>query len=165
MNLAVDVYYKNNYAKAVGVLFNWGDTEPKRIIIKKLSKIEDYIPGEFYKRELPCIMEVIKAVDCNVLKTIIVDGHIYIDNEKKYGLGGLLWEEINKKIPVIGVAKKSFYSNSETVIEILRGKSVNPLYVSSIGIDLNKSVEKIKNMKGKYRIPTILKTVDKLTKE
>jgi hypothetical protein len=42
-------------------------------------------------------------------------------------------------------------------LEVYRGKSIKPLYVSVIGIDLNYSAKLIKNLKGDFRIPDILK--------
>jgi endonuclease V-like protein UPF0215 family len=49
--------------------------------------------------------------------------------------------------------------------QLLRGSSMRPLYITSIGIDLDYATELIKNMKGNNRIPTLLKTLDTLTKE
>lgn len=72
---------------------------------------------------------------------------------------------LHQKIPVIGVAKTPFLSNKETVQQVLRGQSNNPLYVSAIGMDLNEAALLVKNMKGDFRMPDILKAVDKLTKE
>ena len=97
-------------------------------------------------------------------QAIIVDGHVFIDNDKSFGLGGWVYKEYGESIPVIGVAKTPLFKNTETVKQTFRGNSKNPLYVSSIGIDLDYSSEKIEKMKGNYRIPTILKELDRLTK-
>lgn len=80
MILAVDVHYRDSFAKAVGILFNWNDEHPQKVIIKILKNIEEYIPGEFYKRELPCILEVLKELDLSEIEIILVDSHVYIDN-------------------------------------------------------------------------------------
>ena len=165
MILAVDVHYKDEYAKAVGVLFSIDDNKPSRIIIKNIKDFEAYTPGQFYKRELPCIMKVIKEININTLDSIIIDGYVYVDNDCNNGLGGCLYEAIEGKVPVMGVAKNSFKNNQETVIEVFRGESKNPLYISSIGIEIAKAAQLIKNMQGKYRIPDILKHLDILTKE
>lgn len=98
------------------------------------------------------------------LDSILVDGHVYIDNQKRDGLGAHLYKELNEKIPIIGVAKTSFQSNMETVKSICRGESTKPLFILVIGTDLMKSVDNIRNMKGEYRIPTILKELDRITK-
>lgn len=90
---------------------------------------------------------------------------MYTNNEGGLGLGGKLWEALQQKIPVIGVAKTPFLSNKQTVQQVLRGQSNTALYVSAIGIDLNEATLLVKNMKGDFRIPDILKALDKLTKE
>ncbi len=165
MILAIDVYYKENEAKVVAVLFNSEDETPQSIIIDQITGIEDYISGEFYKRELPCIESILQKINLNDIETVIIDGHIYVDDDGTFGLGGYTWESLNKKIPLIGVAKTSFFRNKNTVKEVFRGESKKPLYVSSIGIDLDIAVNLIKNMHGKYRIPSILKELDRITKE
>lgn len=165
MILAIDVYYFEKMAKTVGVLFDWNDEIPKHVIVDKKDGVDDYIPGEFYKRELPCIESLLKKIDLSTIDAIIVDGYIYIDNSLKYGLGGYLWELLDKKIPIIGVAKNSFYNNKSTVVPLFRGLSKKPLYISSVGYNLQDAVDKILTMKGEFRIPTILKTLDTFTKE
>lgn len=163
MLLALDVHYKENFAQIVAIIFDWFDEQPQKVFIDKVDVVNDYIPGEFYKRELPCLLKAIKNIDLSEIGAIIIDGHVYVE-ESKFGLGGKLYESLNKKVPVIGIAKNSFHKNKNTVEEVFRGKSKNPLYVSTIGIDLIIVVEKIKEMKGEYRIPTILKKLDMLSK-
>lgn len=165
MILALDVHYREKEAKAVGILFNWEDTEPKEIIVEYINEVEEYIPGEFYKRELPCLLKIIEKVNLKDLEAIIIDGYIYVDNKRKLGLGGMLWENLDKQIPIIGIAKTSFYSNKETVQEIFRGESKNALYISTINYDIEIAIEKINKMSGSYRIPTLLKELDRITKE
>ncbi|OXA75885.1 endonuclease V [Flavobacterium columnare] len=164
MILAIDVYYIDDIAKSVGVLFNWEDAEPKETIIDIKQGIEEYIPGEFYKRELPCIEALLKKIPLEKLEIIIIDGHIYVDDSLKYGLGGYVWELLEKKIPIIGVAKNAFHSNKTTVEPVYRGESKKPLYVSTIGIEIGKAVGHLKNMHGNFRIPSILKELDTITK-
>lgn len=165
MILAIDVYYLENGAKAVGVLFEWEDTVPRQTVIEFVHNVADYIPGEFYKRELPCIEALLKKIGIDFLDLIIIDGHIYVDNNGTYGLGGKTFELLNGRIPVIGVAKTGFHTNKETVIEVFRGESKNPLYVSAIGMDTTLAAAKIQAMHGSYRMPDILKKLDMVTKE
>lgn len=165
MILAIDVYYKENEAKVVAVLFNCDDETPQSIIIDTKTSIENYVSGEFYKRELPCIESILQKINLNGIETVIIDGHIYVDDDGTFGLGGYTWKSLDKKIPVIGVAKTSFFRNKNTVKEIFRGESKKPLYVSSIGIDLEIACNLVMDMKGNYRIPTILKELDRITKE
>ena len=165
MILAIDVYYKEKDAKVVAVLFNCEDETPQSIVVDEITGIEDYVSGEFYKRELPCIQNILQKINLNDIEVVIIDGHIYVDDEGTFGLGGYTWESLDKKIPVIGVAKTSFFKNKNTVREVCRGESKKPLYVSSIGIDLDIASSLIKKMKGEYRIPTVLKELDRITKE
>jgi len=166
MIVAFDTYYSDNSAKTVGVGFhNWGDN---KIAIKEseiIKVISNYEPGQFYKRELPCILSLLAKFDIETINTIIVDGYTTIDNQGKNGLGGYLYDSLEKKIPVIGVAKNKFKLNSKKAKEILRGHSSKPLFISSVGIDLNIAAEKVKSRHGDYRIPTMLKIVDIKTKE
>lgn len=163
--LAIDVYYYENKAKAVGVLFGWYDNTPSEMIIEYTDDITEYVPGEFYKRELPCIKKITDRVDLSEVTAIIIDGHIYTDDNHHPGLGFYTWEVLGKEIPVIGVAKKSFHANNKTVKEVLRGESTKPLYVSAIGFDYTNAANYIKKMHGDFRIPTILKELDRITKE
>ena len=167
MIIAIDVKYneETRTAKAVGIMFNWLDDKPKQIISKTISDVDNYISGQFYKRELPCIKAVLQEIDLKEVEIIIVDGHIFIDNNENYGLGGYVFKEFNEKIPVIGVAKTFFKGNETTVKSICRGQSNKPLFVSSIGIKLEVAIENITNMHGEFRIPTLLKEIDRLSKE
>lgn len=135
--------------------------ESQKNISYEYENVAPYEPGKFYKRELPCILKLLKQVDLSSLEAIVIDGHCYIDNNKSFGLGGYLWEALDKLIPIIGVAKKQFINTEEVSKEILRGESKTLLYVSSIDFELKTAIGKIKDMHGDYRIPTILKLVDR----
>lgn len=74
-----------------------------------------------------------------------------------------MYEQLHQKIPVIGVAKKSFYNNN--AIKLYRGKSKSPLFITSIGIDAESAAEYIAKMDGEYRIPTLLKKLDQETRK
>lgn len=165
MILAIDVYYIENTAKSVGVLFEWEDQEAREIIIDTIEGVSDYEPGAFFKRELPCIESLLQKIPLEKIDLIVVDGYVYVNDQLKYGLGGYVWEYLEQKIPIIGVAKNSFHANKSTVVPLYRGESKKPLYISAIGIDLEVAVACIERMKGEYRIPTILKSLDMVTKE
>ena len=108
MILAVDVDYKNNDAQIAGVVFEcWDDEYESSVIKSQLNDIEDYESGNFYRRELPCILKLIEE---HSLKPdiIIVDGFVWLDGETKPGLGVHLYKSLEEEIPVVGVAKKSF---------------------------------------------------------
>jgi deoxyribonuclease V len=166
MILAIDVHYKDNTAKAVGALIrHWNDAEAHRYIIKYIDSVEEYVPGFFYKRELPCILEIIKDVDLQSVSYIIVDGFVVLDDAGKPGLGAYVYDSLQSQVPVIGVAKSNFHENLKHVMPVLRGTSTKPLYVTAIGTDLQQAAENIKSMHGDYRLPTVLKELDRITKE
>jgi len=166
MILAIDVHYKETTAKAVGALINhWEDATAQQYIIRYINEVEEYVPGAFYKRELPCILEILKDVDLRSLSYIIIDGFVVLDDSGKPGLGAYVYESIQQQVPVIGVAKTNFHQNEQHVIPVLRGASANPLYVTAVGTDLQQAAEHIKTMHGEYRLPTVLKELDRITKE
>lgn len=166
MFVAVDTFYYENKAKTIAITFNnWEDSTYSKHYSEELDISAEYIPGEFYKRELPCILSILKNINLDSIKAIIIDGYVYLDDFNKYGLGGHLYESLNRKIPIIGVAKTNFASNNENKVELLRGKSKNPLFVTSIGVNIFIAKENISKMFGEYRIPKLLKELDQLTKE
>lgn len=86
MIIAVDVYYEENKAKSVGVIFQcWEDSKPLEVIMSYTENPHKYETGFFYKRELPCIQELLKLTDINQIHTIVVDGYVYLNNEKSPG--------------------------------------------------------------------------------
>ena len=166
MKLAVDVYYFNGKAKAVGIEFmHWNDTQPKQTHIAMVDKVEDYVPGAFYKRELPCIARLLEKVKLENKEVIIVDGYTVLDDDGSCGLGGHLYEMLERRIPVIGVAKRSFKGASKYVRKVYRGKSARPLYVTAIGMDVDEAANCIQAMHGQNRMPALLKYLDKKTRE
>jgi deoxyribonuclease V len=166
MILAVDVHYKADYAKTVVLLFDsWKSETYVELVDIETENVAEYVPGEFYKRELPCILDVLQQIDSSKIDIIIIDGYVYVDNQYCYGLGGYLYEALDKKTPIIGVAKTCFQSNKDTVVEVFRGESKNPLYVSAIGYDTEKAAQEVKEMFGDFRLPYLLKLMDQKTKE
>lgn len=166
MILAIDVYYINDQAKTVGILFeHWTDTTTDilSLVTDYQEKVEPYQSGQFYRRELPCIMSLLEKVDLTKITTIIIDGFVHLD-EGKFGLGGYLYNALNKSISVIGVAKKPFSGNSPYLIEVFRGKSKHPLYITAIGTQLEQAANNIKLMTGNYRMPDLLTFLDQQTK-
>ncbi|WP_237275134.1 endonuclease V [Tenacibaculum ovolyticum] len=166
MIIAFDTYYYENKAKTIGVSFNkWKNDKPIEIYSEIIEGIAAYEPGSFYKREMPCILSLLKKIDLNDVQFIIVDGYVILDDDGKYGLGGHLYEELGEKIPIIGVAKSGYDSNKLNSKALLRRESKKPLYISAIGIELNLAFEYIKSMHGNYRMPTLLQIMDTKTKE
>lgn len=167
MILAVDVHYsKDDRASIVGITFrNWSDTAPVSVFKDNLQHVEPYVPGSFYKRELPCILKLIKQIDLSRIEVIVVDGYVYLADDGRLGLGSYLYYELKEKIPVIGVAKSYFHWDDKLVTKVYRGKSHRPLYITAVGLDRNSAASAIQSMAGEYRIPTLLKLLDQETRK
>ena len=165
MKLAIDVYYYGTgKAKTVGIIFDkWESVEPVQIITKFTDGVNEYESGKFYKRELPCIIELLELINMKNIDAIIVDGYVYLENMSTPGLGLHLYNTIERKIPIIGVAKTYYHTNIAE--KIFRGKSKTPLYINSVGIETGEAVKYIKNMYGDYRIPKLLQLLDSETKK
>ena len=165
MILALDVYYTEKGAKTVGIGFeNWEDQSPSLTFTDQSSEIAEYESGEFYKRELPCILRLLDQIDLTQLSCMVIDGYVILNDTGKLGLGGHLYETLEHKIPIIGVAKTRFAQNERKHREVLRGESQKPLWVTAMGMELDEAAQKIRNMHGEYRMPTLLKHLDTLTK-
>lgn len=163
LNLAIDVFYQSDKANVVGVLFDkWNQEEPDDIIQTLFDGVDDYQPGSFYKRELPCILKLIDMIELEDIDCIVVDGYVFLDRYGKKGLGSYLYEAINCKVPIIGVAKNYFHDTNATVL--YRGNSKKPLYITSVGIENEEATQRISSMHGLYRFPTLLKLLDTETK-
>ena len=88
---------------------------------------------------------------------------IWLDEPTHNGLGMYLYEALEKKYPIIGVAKAKF-GNTPQKCEILRGESKKPLYITSVDIPLEEAKNAILKMAGEHRFPTLLKEVDSLAR-
>ena len=160
MKLVIDVHYsQNEYAVASGMLFSeWDSPSYENKLSVKIADIEPYQPGSFFKRELPCILALLKEIKENY-EVIVIDGYVTLGEDEREGLGTHLYNSLSKKVPIIGVAKNSFAGTPEEC-KVLRGSSKNPLYVTSIGISRSEAKSYIQKMHGEYRVPTLLKLVD-----
>ncbi len=163
MNACVDVDYRGQLAVAACILFDdWkAGTEAARFKAS-VSPVAPYVPGQFYRRELPCLLRVLEKVQ-TPLETIIVGGYIWLGNETKPGLGAHLYEALSRRSSVIGVAKNKFIGG-DPATKVFRGTSDRPLFVSAVGIELEKAATYIEKMHGHFRIPTLLKLADRLSR-
>ena len=161
MIAAFDVHYPDDgRACAAAVLFHeYTDGEPESERVEPIEGVLPYVPGQFYKRELPCILRLLEQFE-ELPEEMIVDGYAMIRDQP--GLGRHLFESLWEKIPVIGVAKSRYRSAS--AIEVFRGLSRRPLYVTSAGLDPREASERIRLMHGIHRIPTLLRRVDLLAR-
>lgn len=166
MIYAFDTYYYEDFAKTVCIAFeDWSSEQENEIFNEKTKIIAEYESGAFYKRELPCILSLLEKIQLKPNDIIIVDGYVTLNDDGKIGLGGYLFETLNMKFPVIGIAKNGFSSPDSKRREVFRGESKTPLFLTSIGIDVDKVQKKVEKMHGNFRFPTLLKKLDKLTRE
>ncbi|MCX6848848.1 MAG: endonuclease V [Verrucomicrobia bacterium] len=155
---AVDVCYHDHGATAAAVLFeNWSDDQAKSPHLCHIAQVADYQPGQFYLRELPCVLAVLKLLP-QAPAVIVIDGHVWL-RPGEPGLGWHLHEATG--IPVIGVAKTSF-DQSPHAAHVFRGESIKPLFVTAAGMDQQDAARHIESMHGTFRLPTLLKSVDSL---
>ncbi len=144
------------------VINDWSDAAPLSELAVNVDAVQDYQPGQFYLRELPCITAVLCELP-NPPTHIVIDGYVWLDDLNHPGLGKYLHDALNQAIPVIGVAKNPF-KRSLHAHELQRGGSARPLYITSVGISTSLAVRNIAAMHGPHRFPTILKRVDRLSR-
>ena len=164
MILATDVYYIDNKGIVAGVVFeHWDAQTPSNIYVTRIENVSEYVPGEFYKREMPCIL---KLIDEYLLEpdTVIIDGYVYTNGHTKPGLGKRLYDALNGKAAIIGVAKSQFIGIGREY-ELYRGNSRKPLYITCEGTELAAAKNSIAAMFGEHRIPLLLKIMFLLNKK
>jgi len=159
-----DVHYRGNRAKAACLTFNaWQSENPVSQYTGIIEHIDKYVPGQFYKRELPCLLQVLGEVR-ETLEVLVIDGYVWLDADKTPGLGAYLYQALDQLISIIGVAKSRFRGSAHAV-EVYRGRSKNPLLITSVGIPPAEAAMCIRDMHGKYRIPRLLKLTDQLGRQ
>jgi deoxyribonuclease V len=157
----VDVHYKGSEAVAAAVIFpNWNSESERHVHVENLFIEEAYVPGQFYKRELPCLLAVLARIK-GPLSTIVVDGYVALGKEKRAGLGLYLYQALEEATPVIGVAK-NYFSGTPAESKIYRGQSQRPLWITAAGVDVEYAKRAIRTMHGNHRLPHMLKRVDQL---
>lgn len=163
MILAADVSYRGREAIAAGVLFRgWQDAEPAAELTVRIDEPAAYEPGQFWKRELPPVLALLRQLQ-QLPGYIIIDGHVYLDAGQRPGFGKHLYDALQGKAAVIGVAK-SRYKDTPPDAEVFRGGSKRPLYVTSVGIDPAEARAAIARMHGEHRLPAMLKRADRLSR-
>lgn len=162
MIAALDVSYEENSAAvAAAVVFrHFADREPVAEYTAGIRRFGGYVPGRFFKRELPCLLAVLESVRENP-ETVIVDGYATLGGQS--GVGYHLWQKLGERVAVIGVAKTMFATADP--VRIFRGGSRRPLYITSVGLDPVSAADCIAAMHGAHRIPTLLKRADRLAKQ
>ncbi len=165
VQVSFDVKYYDNFA-AIGYVIFKNHTSPIAIETGQIIHygIEPYESGNFYKRELPCLLSALNQLELKFeFELIYIDANVWLGENKK-GLGVYLYNQLNRKTPIIGISKTK-YNNSILIKEIIRGNSENPLYISSIGIDLEIAAKMVKEMHGNFRLPNMIKLADSFSRK
>jgi deoxyribonuclease V len=157
----VDVHYEREGARAACVTaLSWDDAKTQDEWTVDVPKVAEYRPGFFYERELPCILAVLERAPVPA-SVIVVDGYVVLDAHGRPGLGAHLFEHLAQRVPVVGIAKRSF-AGSEFATRVVRGESQNPLFVTALGMPSAEAAQHVQRMHGKHRIPTLCTRVDHL---
>ncbi|MBI1375305.1 MAG: endonuclease V [Phycisphaera sp.] len=161
-----DVQYDDHGATAACVgIERWDDAAACERRVVRVADVEAYVPGAFYRRELPCIEAVMRELSGRV-DVAVIDGYVWLDDAGRHGLGAHLYDALRQSTPVVGVAKTAFRGVETMSIArpVLRAGSAQPLYVTAAGVDVDDAARHIESMHGEHRIPTILKQVDRLAR-
>ncbi len=163
MLAAIDVQYDTNDCATAGMVAfqNWIDENPLETHQHLVPNCAPYEPGNFYRREMPVILEAL-ALTQQVIQTIIVDGYVDFEIDQP-GLGRHLHDELDGNMVVIGVAKSRFH-DSQYAEEIYRGESQKPLFVTAAGIPNREAGACVQQMAGEFRMPKLLKLADSIAR-
>ena len=162
MILATDVHYEGERARAAGVLFSaFTDSEPLHTQTRDSTDFGEYAAGEFFRRELPCILPLIQDLHERVgLNTIVVDGYVDLGTNHP-GLGRYVFDALDGAVRVIGVAKNDFHGAPSRAL--CRGDSKRALFITCTE-DVDRATREIASMAGAFRLPALLKHVDQLAR-
>jgi deoxyribonuclease V len=155
----LDVDYGEERVTTAAVLFGaWTDEAAalERVVVTPGAPAA-YEPGKFFARELPYLVAILDQLP--PVSTIVVDAYVELGPGHP-GLGAHL--HAVRGVPVVGVAK-SRYAGAPA-IEVLRGDSAQPLYVTAAGIEPTIAAAHVRTMHGPYRLPALIKRVDTLAR-
>lgn len=159
----VDVGYGEREALAACVVARgWIDAEPIETQVVTIDEVLPYAPGRFYERELPCVLAVLERLRTTV-EVIVVDGYVVLDEHGAPGLGAHLHARLGGSHGVVGVAKTA-YRGSGFAAAVQRGTSSRPLFVTAMGLDVERAAGLVAGMHGAHRIPTLLGLADHLAR-
>lgn len=161
--MAFDVHYEPNATRVAAVGFvAWSDAQPSCERVRLLPPAAPYVPGEFYRRELPPIRALLAEL-AEKPAVLVVDGHVWLQPGQP-GLGAHLHAALGGRSAVVGVAKSAFGGVSGAWREVRRGRSAQPLWVDAVGLPDEAAAAAVASMHGPFRVPTLLRRVDQLAR-
>lgn len=162
MLACLDVDYRDAGAMAACVCFGqWGDETSSSQHCAWLTEVAPYVSGEFFRRELPCLLKVLAELP-QPPTLLVVDSYVGL-SDGKAGMGAHLYQALGQRVPVVGVAKTQMLGAAAH--EVLRGESLRPLYVTAAGIEVLQAAQHVQHMHGEHRMPTLLRHVDRLARD
>lgn len=158
---AIDVFYPDSGGARVALVVAHDEAFAAITAehVAWLSEAAPYRPGRFYQRELPAIQAVLALAE--PLDLLVVDGFVDLDPDGRPGLGAHVHDAVG--IPVVGVAKTAFRGATHAVA-VRRGTARKPLYVTAIGLPIERAAAMVTAMHGAYRIPDALRRVDAVSR-
>lgn len=162
----LDVGYQGGGARAACVVADsWEAETPASTYVADIETVEPYEPGSFFRRELPCLVSVLRRLPA-LPSVLVVDGYVWLASLERPGLGAHLHEVLQHAVPVVGVAKTAFVGvdRCSAVVPVFRGTSKRPLLVTAVGMEPSAAALCVLGMAGKYRIPELLRIVDHLAR-
>jgi deoxyribonuclease V len=162
----LDVDYRDTGVTAACVGADaWTDELARiEVVVRSPGRPAAYQPGAFYERELPYLLEALARMPA--VDVVIVDAYVWLGPDQP-GLGKRLHDARGGVI--VGVAKTRFAGadagrGASGVVEVRRGDSDRPLYVTAIGIEPAAAARHVAGMHGEHRIPTLLRRADALAR-
>ncbi len=110
----------------------------------QVDHVEPYQSGQFYKREMPCILKLLQQIS-EPYDIIIIDGYVYLDGKSQEGLGKYLYDNLQDKKPVIGIAKNKFHAITDD-------------YATP------QALAMVQKLAGNHRLPNVITMVDHLSR-
>jgi deoxyribonuclease V len=162
----LDVHYEGGSGRAACVVADaWEAETPSSTYVAVIDSVEPYEPGRFFRRELPCLVSVLRLVPV-LPAVVVVDGYTWLASLDRPGLGAHLYEALGRATPVVGIAKTAFagVDRCADVVQVVRGTSRKPLFVTAIGMDPAVAGQCVRRMAGKHRIPELVRLVDRLAR-
>ena len=94
MNAILDVHYRQTSAVTACVEFDsWQDRNPAAIHVSVVDGYAEYVPGRFFERELPCLLDALGCLD-RKFEVLVVDGFVHLKPPQEKGLGFYLAESL-----------------------------------------------------------------------
>lgn len=159
---AFDVAYTEQRSIASCVQFDrWTSARARAEWVLDCGPPHPYVSGQFYQRELPCLLAILDRVR-PLPEILLIDGFVWLGAQRP-GLGAHLWRALSQQCTVIGVAKSP--RERAQAVEVRRGTSDRPLFVSAAGVSEEDAARAVTSMYGRFRSPDLLRRADALGRD